>query len=102
MFSLTIEGFASIEAKRNFRAPQISPNNSSPSSNSSLISKEDVDVEHIATKMSCSETASLLRSKTAYPIPLPNDSVSAKTCISCSMPYGSCQDVHLRIYCVFL
>ena len=81
-FSLTFKGFASLEAKRKFRAPRLSPNNPSPSSNSSLSPREHASILKDATKendtsiMSCSETPSVQHSENEDNAPLPIDMVS--------------------------
>ncbi|XVF25564.1 hypothetical protein REPUB_Repub13aG0222800 [Reevesia pubescens] len=43
--------FASLEAKRNFRAPRVSPNHSSPVSNSSISPDEHIIVEDASCKI---------------------------------------------------
>jgi hypothetical protein len=61
-FSLTSKGFASLEAKRKFRAPRTSPNHPIPEDNSPLVSKEHITLEAAACKMNCLP-ASLLDSE---------------------------------------
>ncbi|KAE7996327.1 hypothetical protein FH972_001058 [Carpinus fangiana] len=54
--------FASLEAKRKFRAPRTSPNHPIPEDNSPLVSKEHITLEAAACKMNCLP-ASLLDSE---------------------------------------
>ena len=49
--SLTTTGFASLEAKRNFRAPRVSPKHSSPVANSSISPDEHIIVEDVSCKI---------------------------------------------------
>ncbi|PON85002.1 5'-3' exonuclease family protein [Trema orientale] len=67
--------FASLEAKRKFRAPRLSPNHPSPSCNTSLSSGEHVAEENTPSTMGCSETPSPLHSENVGNIPLPSDQV---------------------------
>ncbi|KAB1221464.1 hypothetical protein CJ030_MR2G007587 [Morella rubra] len=52
-FSLTPKGFASLEAKRKFRAPWTSSNHLTPEDNSSLVPKDNITVEAAACKTDC-------------------------------------------------
>ncbi|XP_024020546.1 exonuclease 1 [Morus notabilis] len=67
--------FASLEAKRKFRAPRLSPNHPSPHCNSSLSPREHVAEEAAASKTTCSETPSPLHSENMGNVSLPSDSV---------------------------
>lgn len=76
-FSLAMEGFASLEAKRNFRAPRMSP----PIVNqSTLISSSASFLEHKTLEASASETknsgASTVDTENCGSGPLPNHDVS--------------------------
>ncbi|KAF3449829.1 hypothetical protein FNV43_RR05908 [Rhamnella rubrinervis] len=67
--------FASLEAKRKYRAPRMSPNHSSPSCNTSASPNEHISAEDTASKINCPEIASLLQPETVACVPLPSDSV---------------------------
>ncbi|XP_050287547.1 exonuclease 1 isoform X2 [Quercus robur] len=66
--------FASLEAKRKFRAPRMSPNHPIPEDHSSLSPKEYINVEAAECKMNCLP-ASLLESKSTGTVPLANNPV---------------------------
>uniref|UniRef100_A0A2N9I662 Exonuclease 1 n=1 Tax=Fagus sylvatica TaxID=28930 RepID=A0A2N9I662_FAGSY len=66
--------FASLEAKRKFRAPRVSPNHPSPEDNSSLSPNEYITVDAAECKTNCSP-ASLLESKNMGTVPLANNPV---------------------------
>ncbi|KAL5577080.1 hypothetical protein UlMin_018779 [Ulmus minor] len=94
--------FASLEAKRKFRAPRLSPNNPSPSSNSSLSPREHASILKDATKdndtsiMSCSETPSVQHSENEDNAPLPIDMVengfATEVCESLEPPRHDVED----------
>ena len=75
LFSLTPKRFASLEAKRKFRAPWMSPNHPSPEDNSSLSPKEYITVDAAECKTNCLP-ASLLESENMGTVPLANNPVS--------------------------
>ncbi|EXB58288.1 Exonuclease 1 [Morus notabilis] len=75
MKSISRRSFASLEAKRKFRAPRLSPNHPSPHCNSSLSPREHVAEEAAASKTTCSETPSPLHSENMGNVSLPSDSV---------------------------
>ncbi|XP_062095461.1 exonuclease 1 isoform X1 [Humulus lupulus] len=63
--------FASVEAKRKFRAPRFSPNQSSPTCNSSPNSNEHVSEGDDFSEKSCSDTPSPLHSDNVGNLSLP-------------------------------
>lgn len=88
MFSNTPKGFASLEAKRKFRAPRMSPNHPIPEDDSPLSLKEYINVEAAECKTNCLP-ASLLESESMGTVPLANNPVSEIN--------GSCGKVPLNI-----
>nr|POE91781.1 exonuclease 1 [Quercus suber] len=66
--------FASLEAKRKFRAPRMSPNHPIPEDDSSLSPKEYINVEAAECETNCLP-ASLLESKSMGTVPLANNPV---------------------------
>ena len=73
-FSLIIIGFASLEAKRKFRAPRSSPNQP-PSCNSYLSLKENV-VEEDTPQTNCLDTLFPIQSDNEGNVPLPDAQAS--------------------------
>lgn len=69
-----MQGFASLEAKREFRAPRTSPINSSPVDKSSPGPKENCSVEAASSSIHCS-SESPLDSENGGSTP-PDDTVS--------------------------
>ncbi|XP_060676493.1 exonuclease 1 isoform X1 [Ziziphus jujuba] len=67
--------FASLEAKRKYRAPRMSPNHSSPSCNTSVSPTDHSTVEDTASNMNCPEIASLLNPENVSSVAFPSDSV---------------------------
>lgn len=93
--SLTTKGFASLEAKRNFRAPRVSPNHSSPIDNSSISPSEHVIVADASCKtdtLSSSPGSKSTNNSVSDVSELLQIFVHLNTCqIICSLPQIFCR-----------